>query len=253
MKFNTLRISFTLLLSFCCLFKSYAQKEKERIARYVAEYKELAIAEMIRTGIPASITLAQGVLETGNGQSDLALNANNHFGIKCKTEWTGETITHDDDQKGECFRKYPSVEASYRDHSDFLRSRPNYAPLFTLDPSDYSGWAYGLKKAGYATNPTYAERLTKIIEENDLQQYTLLALQRTQQPGSVILASTQAQTNGPITTTAVQNDVVQNTPPSSASGTLQDCSSSTIPKCCSPLQEHPYWRLQMHSGSLTVS
>ena len=201
MKFITPRIIFTLLVSFCCVAKTFAQKEKERIARYIEQYKDLAIAEMVRTGIPASITLAQGVLETGFGQSDLALNANNHFGIKCKAEWTGETVLHDDDSKGECFRKYPSVEASYKDHSDFLRTRPNYASLFLLDPSDYSGWAKGLKKAGYATNPTYADRLTRIIEENNLQQFTLLALNQKQQGENGNLAQLTT-----ITLSAVQQD-----------------------------------------------
>lgn len=178
MKLKTRKTFLTLLLCAGAYINIFAQQEKERISRYVELYKELAMAEMVRTGIPASITLAQGVLETGNGQSDLALNANNHFGIKCKSDWTGETILHDDDAKGECFRKYATVEDSYRDHSDFLRGRPNYASLFLLDPSDYSGWAKGLKKAGYATNPIYAERLVRIIEENDLQQFTLIALQK---------------------------------------------------------------------------
>ncbi len=182
-----------LLASFCLVSVTFAQKEKERIAYYVQQYKELAMAEMIRTGVPASITLAQGVLETGMGQSDLALNANNHFGIKCKAEWKGETIYHDDDEKGECFRKYPSVEDSYKDHSDFLRKRPNYASLFLLDITDYNGWAYGLKKAGYATNPTYPQRLLRIIEENNLHQYTLLALQQKQGMISDALA-----TNNPV-------------------------------------------------------
>jgi LysM repeat protein len=156
---------------------AFAQREKDRIENYIQQYKELAVAEMLRTGIPASITLAQGLLETGYGQSDLAVNGNNHFGIKCKTEWTGEKMYHDDDAKGECFRKYNSVEESYKDHSNFLMGRPHYAFLFKLDPTDYQGWAHGLKKAGYATNPAYAYKLIKFIEENNLQEYTLLALE----------------------------------------------------------------------------
>ncbi len=178
MKINTSKIVLTILASFCCFYNTSAQNERDRISKYIDRYKELAISEMLRTGIPASITLAQGVLETGSGQSILAQNANNHFGIKCKSDWQGETIAYDDDARGECFRKYACVEDSYKDHSDFLRTRPNYASLFTIDPSDYQGWAIGLKKAGYATNPSYAERLMRVIEEHNLQQYTLLALQK---------------------------------------------------------------------------
>ncbi len=165
-----------LLSSVLLLSASYGQTEKQRIDTYVNEYKDFAIGEMIRTGIPAAVTLAQGILETGGGQSDLAALAYNHFGIKCKSEWTGETMSHDDDAKNECFRKYACVQDSYKDHSDFLRTRPCYAFLFKLDPTDYEGWAKGLKKAGYATNPAYAQKLIKLIVENNLQDYTLLAL-----------------------------------------------------------------------------
>ncbi|MCY7422576.1 MAG: glucosaminidase domain-containing protein [Chitinophagaceae bacterium] len=167
----------TTLILLSASLTAVAQNENQRAAEYIKQYKQIAIDEMVRTGVPASITLAQGVLETGGGQSDLASIANNHFGIKCKSGWNGETYLHDDDAKNECFRKYPTVEASFRDHSDFLRLRPNYAFLFKLDPTDYEGWAKGLKKAGYATNPMYSQKLLKIIVENNLQEYTLLALQ----------------------------------------------------------------------------
>ena len=175
------RFALTLFTSITVSISLFAQKENDRVNSYIQQYKQLAIAEMQRTGVPASITLAQGILETGYGQSDLAINANNHFGIKCKSDWTGESVLHDDDKKGECFRKYPSVEDSYRDHSDFLKQRPNYASLFQIDPTDYKGWAYGLKKAGYATNPVYAEKLIKFIEDNKLQDYTLMALNGVEQ------------------------------------------------------------------------
>jgi flagellum-specific peptidoglycan hydrolase FlgJ len=148
-----IRIIPALLFALLIFSATFGQAEKQRIEDYINTYKDLAISEMLRSGVPASITLAQGILETAGGQSDLAALAYNHFGIKCKSEWTGETMTHDDDAKNECFRKYPSVEESYKDHSDFLRSRPCYAFLFKLDPTDYEGWAKGLKKAGYATNP----------------------------------------------------------------------------------------------------
>jgi LysM repeat protein len=140
-------------------------------AEYVSKYKDEAIEDMYKTGVPASITLAQGILESDAGNSSLAREANNHFGIKCHKEWTGETYIMDDDAKDECFRKYRSVLDSYDDHGMFLRTRPRYASLFELDITDYKAWAYGLKQAGYATNPKYAELLIKLIEENALHQY----------------------------------------------------------------------------------
>ncbi len=138
---------------------------------YIDQYSDLAILEMERTGIPASITLAQAVLESGNGNSTLAREANNHFGIKCHKNWQGKTIRHDDDKKNECFRKYNSVQDSYRDHSDFLTGKGRYASLFELKPSDYKGWSKGLKKAGYATNPHYAHLLIQIIQDYNLTDY----------------------------------------------------------------------------------
>ena len=135
---------------------------------YVEKYSGLAIEEMYRTGVPASITLAQGLLESGYGLSELAVKGNNHFGIKCHNTWTGAKVYPDDDMTGECFRKYDSPEESFRDHSDFLRYRDRYKFLFDLDPSDYKGWAYGLRKAGYATDPKYPEKLIRLIEEHEL-------------------------------------------------------------------------------------
>lgn len=135
---------------------------------YITRHKEDAVRDMIKTGVPASITLAQGMFESENGNSNLARNANNHFGIKCHKEWNGPTYIQDDDEKNECFRKYQSVLESYDDHSDFLRSRDRYKFLFDYAITDYKNWARGLKKAGYATNPEYANKLIKIIEENNL-------------------------------------------------------------------------------------
>jgi LysM repeat protein len=137
---------------------------------YIGMYRNLAIEEMIRSGIPASITLAQGMLESDNGNSTLARRANNHFGIKCHG-WKGKRIIHDDDKRNECFRKYKTVHESYADHTDFLMGSPRYSFLFELEPTDYEGWAKGLKKAGYATSPSYADLLIRIIEEYDLHQY----------------------------------------------------------------------------------
>jgi LysM repeat protein len=188
-----LKLSTTLLPAILLLSPAFAQTDKIRIEAYINSYKELAISEMLRTGVPASITLAQGILETAGGQSDLAAVANNHFGIKCKSEWTGETMLHDDDAKNECFRKYPSVEESFKDHSDFLRLRPMYAFLFKLDPTDYEGWAKGLKKAGYATNATYAQQLIKLIVENNLQSFSLIAMQRKEGGDDLFLTAGTAQ------------------------------------------------------------
>lgn len=146
----------------------------EDIVNYISQYANIAINEMVRSGVPASIKIAQGILETQAGKSPLVLESNNHFGIKCKSNWDGPKVYHDDDAQGECFRKYKDAISSYKDHSDFLKSQPRYATLFKLDPDDYSGWAWGLKKAGYATNPVYAETLIKFIEDyqlNNLNDY----------------------------------------------------------------------------------
>ena len=138
---------------------------------YILKYAQIAVDEMNRTGVPASITLAQGILESGNGQSDLAKKSNNHFGIKCHSNWTGAKVYHDDDEKGECFRKYKKVKHSFEDHSDFLVRGSRYEFLFELDRGDYKAWAKGLKKAGYATAPDYADRLIAIIEQEALYTY----------------------------------------------------------------------------------
>ena len=147
---------------------SVTAKERQTREEYVEKYKAIAIAHMERYGIPASITMAQGILESDSGNSHLSTSSNNHFGIKCKKSWTGDRVYHDDDAKGECFRAYPSVEASYQDHADFLDQSPRYDSLFAYPSDDYRSWARGLKAAGYATAPDYAERLVKIIESMKL-------------------------------------------------------------------------------------
>ena len=162
------KFTILLLLPFFCITLA-AQKTATLI--YIDQYKDIAIKEMKRTGIPASITLAQGIVESNSGESNLALNFNNHFGIKCKTEWKGETTYQDDDTKKECFRVYPNANASFIDHSNFIKTRPNYAPLFQLDPVDDSAWAIGLKKAGYATASDYANKLMKVIDDYELSQF----------------------------------------------------------------------------------
>lgn len=165
---NRYTLLFISLLSFMQLLAEPKNYTREQ---YIQKFYPLAISEMQRSGIPASITLAQGCWESGNGNSRLATEANNHFGIKCKKDWTGKTIRHDDDASQECFRKYAHAEASYIDHTNFLMNSSRYRFLFDLDPKDYTGWAVGLKKAGYATDPTYAQRLIKIIEEHKLYIY----------------------------------------------------------------------------------
>lgn len=161
------------ILYFILLFTAplVTMAQSEIAKAYIQKYKHIAIKEMKRTGVPASITLAQAIVESASGESNLAKNANNHFGIKCKTEWTGEKIYQDDDTKSECFRVYPDAESSFIDHSNFLKYRPYYAALFELDPVDDSAWAYGLKKAGYATEKDYPTSLLKVIEMYELSQY----------------------------------------------------------------------------------
>ncbi|MRX47483.1 glucosaminidase domain-containing protein [Pedobacter puniceum] len=139
-------------------------------ATYIERFKNIAITSMNKYGIPASITLAQAILESGTGNSDLARYANNHFGIKCTSDWKGKGYYKDDDKKDDCFRVYNNPEESFKDHSEFLK-RKRYAPLFELDKNDYEGWAYGLKQAGYATNPKYPQLLIGIIERYNLTQY----------------------------------------------------------------------------------
>jgi hypothetical protein len=171
-----MRYSLLLLLLNLVLCVSWSQSGgKMTRLQYFDKFHEMAIEEMHRSGVPASITLAQGALESGDGNSSLAREANNHFGIKCHDDWTGKKVYQDDDSRDECFRKYLSVEDSYRDHTDYLKSKSRYSFLFELKLTDYKGWAKGLKKAGYATSSTYADRLIQIIEDFDLSRYDDMA------------------------------------------------------------------------------
>ncbi len=171
---NTLFLIFTFLFSSVCPAISQ-EAPNENIIKYIEQYAALAVKEMERTGVPASIKIAQGIHETNAGKSDLVLQSNNHFGIKCKSSWTGEKVYHNDDEEGECFRKYDNATASYLDHSDYLKSQPRYAFLFDYDANDYAAWAWGLKKAGYATNPIYAQTLIKYIEAYHLNELNKFA------------------------------------------------------------------------------
>ena len=167
-KIRFLLVSVSFLM--CASGGGYAQSLTTRQA-YILQYKDLAIKNMREYGIPASIILSQAIVESGNGTSRLAREANNHFGIKCHTGWTGKTVAHTDDAPNECFRKYDHPTESFKDHAEFLRYRTRYAFLFDLSPYDYKGWAHGLKSAGYAVNPQYAEILIRVIEESKLYEY----------------------------------------------------------------------------------
>ncbi len=170
---------FLLLLSLLAVLPAAGQNP---FSEYIEKYAELAVSEMQRTGVPASITLAQGLVESAAGESPLAVHANNHFGLKCHSDWKGMKFYKDDDEVQECFRVYDSVEDSFRAHSDYLRERERYQGLFDLDPTDYKGWARGLRKAGYATDPRYADKLIKLIEDYDLARFDIPAVKEEPAP-----------------------------------------------------------------------
>jgi flagellum-specific peptidoglycan hydrolase FlgJ len=177
MLYKVMKKIFVLIIIFtssCSSLKTISDVEKtveQKINFYVKKYAPAATKNMRFFKIPASITLAQGILESGYGEGTLAKKANNHFGIKCHKEWKGKSITHDDDEKDECFRSYKNPLRSYRDHSLFLVDRDRYSSLFTLNRKDYKGWAIGLKAAGYATDPKYAEKLISLIERFNLTRF----------------------------------------------------------------------------------
>lgn len=165
------KLALTTILALTLSVMGVAAQQKITTQEYIAKYKNIAIDHMERYGIPASITLAQGILESDSGNSELSRKSNNHFGIKCKKDWKGGKVYHDDDAKGECFRSYKSVEESYEDHAEYLDAQPRYDSLFVYSSNDYRSWARGLKAAGYATNPKYAQLLVNIIEEHKLYEY----------------------------------------------------------------------------------
>jgi len=166
--------NYILLLFLYVSVSLFSQSKSQVYINYIQKYSELAVIQQKEYGIPASITLAQGLLESGAGRSEFAVKSNNHFGIKCHSDWNGDKVYHDDDEKGECFRKYDDVLDSYRDHSLFLKNKTRYSFLFNYSQTDYKSWAHGLKKAGYATDPSYAYKLISLIENYDLHQFDLL-------------------------------------------------------------------------------
>ena len=198
-----------LILILCTTtYNGWAQNNKITLA-YIEQYKAIAMKEMKRTGVPASITLAQAIVESNSGESNLAKNHNNHFGIKCKSDWTGAKAYQDDDAKQECFRAYDAAELSFKDHSNFLKNRPNYVDLFLLDPVDDTAWAYGLKKAGYATAPDYPKKLLKIIDDYELAQYNFpeLANEIEEEASTKVLADTPVNKTPTNTIKVVETEV----------------------------------------------
>jgi hypothetical protein len=203
--------------------------------QYIAKYKGIAIEEMKSSGIPASITLAQGILESGSGSSDLAMLANNHFGVKCHSEWKGKTYHKNDDKPNECFRKYAHAEESFRDHSVFLK-KPRYAELYKLSITDYKGWAKGLKSCGYATNPQYAQKLIDIIERYELYQYDKKNYSQSGAKGDMYFEQTTT------TTTKTETKSVEDKPVSQSTQQVK-------PK---PVQDTPIQKQVSNSGYYTV-
>lgn len=176
------------------------------INNYVLQYKDIAMGNMKTYGIPASIILAQGILESGAGKGDLAVDANNHFGIKCHKEWLGESVRHDDDSAQECFRKYPQAADSYRDHALFLVGKKRYEKLFTYEKDDYKSWAKGLRAAGYATDPNYPDKLISYIERYNLHQYDCLITGRNYVPISKTVAASTKSSTKPVSSNSNSND-----------------------------------------------
>lgn len=213
------KFSFTIiaLLTLASSISAATQKIQVNID-YINRYSQIAVEKMREHRIPASITLAQGILESGAGQSELAKKSNNHFGIKCHNDWTGERVYHDDDEKQECFRKYSKPELSYEDHSQFLKKK-RYESLFELNVTDYKGWAKGLKACGYATAKDYAERLIDLIETYDLQQYDQIALGKL--PTDVITPGDKTDKKDKVIEPIVNNEVKY----------LKNSSMGTIPVC----------------------
>lgn len=198
-----------LIYIYCmCAWLSASSQRNARIEAYVERFAPVAVAEMRARGVPASITLAQGILESGAGASDLAVKGNNHFGIKTGGDWTGPYMLKDDDAPGERFRVYADAAESYVDHSLFLKGRSRYASLFTLPITDYKGWARGLKAAGYATSPTYADRLINIIETYDLARFDRTA--SSVQPAPTVLPSSAPQANAPAPSASTERIYRQN-------------------------------------------
>ncbi|MDL2266076.1 glucosaminidase domain-containing protein [Parabacteroides sp. OttesenSCG-928-G07] len=207
---NIALITFGLFFVFFHVLPASGQRRNSSYEKYIKEYSNLAIQHQQKYKIPASITLAQGILESGAGLSELARKSNNHFGIKCHNDWKGGRVYHNDDLAGECFRQYRKVEESYDDHSRFLTERSRYASLFRLNITDYKGWARGLQNCGYATDKAYANKLIKLIEDYELYKFDRQSTGRKataqNQPAAKTINRTIYKTHGLIYVIAVEND-----------------------------------------------
>lgn len=240
------------LIAFLLLFsiKNYAQDSRD--IEYIRTYAKLAVEEMHLYKIPASITLSQGMLETGGGQSRLAEIALNHFGIKCKAEWTGKTLSHTDDAPNECFRVYNSVQESYRDHSKFLAERPYYKDLFKLDLYDYKAWAHGLKKAGYATNPKYAGILITRIEKYRLNEFDKLDPNEVEAKLIEMFGPSDTQLLTGITdATETAGEIIAATIPNPISTTIEETIEKPIKTIeVAKREENPMMRIKKHANGV---
>jgi len=196
-----LKLLYTILCVAFMTASGLAQNMSADATDYINQFKNIAMQEQIRTGVPAAIKLGQAILESQMGKSRLAIEAYNHFGIKCKTEWKGPKIYHNDDAAGECFRVYENAEASFIDHSNFLKTRTHYAFLFKLDVTDFTSWALGLKQAGYATNPNYPAQLIKAINDYDLAQYTLIAIEQKKKGIDFVVTPAKPSVSAPLVKT----------------------------------------------------
>jgi len=183
-----LKLIYSFLITTCIAISGFSQTIGADAAAYINQFKNIAMQEQIRTGVPAAIKLGQAILESQTGKSKLATVSNNHFGIKCKTEWKGPKTYHNDDAQGECFRVYDNAEASFIDHSNFLKTRTHYAFLFKLEVTDFTSWAFGLKQAGYATNPNYPAILIKIINDYNLAQFSVIANEQKKKGVDLVVA-----------------------------------------------------------------
>jgi len=244
------------LIGFFLLLFIQNSAQQSRDIDYVRMYAKLAVEEMQLYKIPASITLSQGILETGGGQSRLADIANNHFGIKCKTEWTGRTISHTDDAPNECFRVYNSVQESYRDHSKFLAERPYYKDLFKLNIHDYKSWAHGLKKAGYATNPQYASILITRIEKYKLDEFDNLRPDEVEKKVLELYGPSDLQLLSGLSETAeIGKETVAAIVPDPVSSAIEDAINNTVSKPVKTIEiekraGNPMLRIKKHPNGL---
>jgi LysM repeat protein len=231
-----LKILFTFLCAAFITASCLAQNIGKDAADYINQFKNIAMQEQIRTGVPAAIKLGQAILESQTGKSKLATEANNHFGVKCKTEWKGPKIYHNDDAAGECFRVYENAEASFIDHSNFLKTRTHYSFLFKLDVTDFTSWAFGLKQAGYATNPNYPAQLIKAINDYDLAQYTLIALEQKKKGIDFVITPAPTAKNTVLTPQPEPAKTVTSTTPSNPATSSAPASTPTAPAPVSLLE-----------------